>query len=78
VECLTKLISGLVLIFFAHSAAAQRAGRPEYRLDLSSWGKGSAAAGFAFEPPAGAKLSDIRESPDLDEVAGVFVIKEAN
>jgi hypothetical protein len=54
------------------------AGWPEYRLDLSSWGKGSAAAEFAFEPPAGAKLSDVREIPDLDEVAGVFVIKEAN
>jgi hypothetical protein len=54
------------------------AGWPEYRLNLSSWGKGSAAAEFVFEPPAGAKLSDVREIPDLDEVAGVFVIKEAN
>jgi hypothetical protein len=78
VECLTKLISGFVLIFIAVSAAALKAGRPEYRLDLSSWGQGSAAAGFVFEPPAGAKLSDVCESPDPDEVAGVFVIKEAN
>ena len=54
------------------------AGWPEYRLDVSSWGKGAAAADFAFEPPAGAKLSDVREIPDLDEVADVFVIKEAN
>ena len=54
------------------------AGWPEYRLDVSSWGKGAAAAEFAFEPPAGAKLTDVREIPDLDEVADVFVIKEAN
>lgn len=54
------------------------AGWPEYRLDVSSWGKGAAAAEFAFEAPAGAKLADVREIPDLDEVPGVFVIKEAN
>ena len=54
------------------------AGWPEYRLDVSSWGKGAAAAEFAFEPPAGAKLTDVREIPDLDEVADIFVIKEAN
>jgi hypothetical protein len=54
------------------------AGWPEYRLDVSSWGKGSAAAEFAFAPPEGAKLADVREIADLDEVAGVFVIKGAN
>ena len=54
------------------------AGWPEYRLDVSSWGKGSAAAEFAFAPPEGAKLADVREIPDLDEVAGVFVKNGAN
>ena len=54
------------------------AGWPEYRLDVSSWGKGAAAAEFAFAPPEGAKLADVREIPDLDEVADLFVIKEAN
>jgi hypothetical protein len=54
------------------------AGWPEYRLDVSSWGKGAAAAEFTLEPPAGAKLADIRQVPDLDEVPDIFVIKEAN
>jgi hypothetical protein len=54
------------------------AGWPEYRLDVSSWGKGSAAAEFAFAPPEGAKRADVGDIPDLDEVADVFVIKEAN
>jgi hypothetical protein len=54
------------------------AGWPEYRLDVSSWGKGSAAAEFTFAPPDGAKLADLGEIPDLDEVADLFVIKEAN
>lgn len=54
------------------------AGWPEYRLDVTAWGAGSEPASFVFVPPAGAKMMDVQSIPDLDDVAGVFVMKGAN
>jgi len=54
------------------------AGWPEYRLDVTDWGKGAAPADFAFVPPADAKLTEVKDIPDLDEVPSIFVIKGAN
>jgi hypothetical protein len=53
-------------------------GWPEYRLEFSAWGAGSVAADFAFAAPEGASKVEIKDVPDLDEVAGIFVKAGAN
>jgi hypothetical protein len=53
-------------------------GWPEYTLEFSAWGSGGAEAAFDFEAPAGATKAEIKDIPDLDEVAGIFVIQEGN
>lgn len=53
-------------------------GWPEYRLDFSNWGSGAVAADFTFAPPEGAAQVEISAVPDLDEVAGIFMIDGAN
>jgi hypothetical protein len=53
-------------------------GRPEYTLEFSAWGSGGVEADFDFEAPAGASKAEIKDIPDLDEVAGIFVMQEGN
>jgi hypothetical protein len=54
------------------------AGWPQYTLEVSAGGKGAEPAEFAFTPPEGAVKEDIKSIPNLDEIAGIFQIKEAN
>ncbi len=54
------------------------AGWPQYTVDVVDWQDGTIPATFAFEPPAGATRVDPADMPDLDEVAGVFVMKGPN
>ncbi len=54
------------------------AGRPEHTLEFSAWGSGAIDSTFAFEAPAGAMKAEIKDVPDLDEIAGIFVIEGAN
>ena len=53
-------------------------GWPEYTLEFSSWGSGAVVAAFDFEAPAGATKAAIKDIPDLDEVAGIFVLEGGN
>lgn len=53
-------------------------GWPEHRLEFSAWGKGAVEPDFTAGPSAGQTKVDIADIPDLDEVAGIFVIKEGN
>lgn len=52
------------------------AGWPEYTLEFSAWGSGAAGPTFAFEAPVGAKKVEITDVPDLDEIPGIFVVKQ--
>lgn len=51
-------------------------GWPQYTLDFSAWGAGALEPVFAFEAPAGAQKVELKDIPDLDEVGGIFVVKE--
>ena len=51
-------------------------GWPQYTLDFSAWGAGALEPVFAFEAPAGAQKVEVKDIPDLDEVGGIFVVKE--
>lgn len=53
-------------------------GWPEYTLEFSAWGSGAIESEFTFEAPAGATKAELKDIPDLDEVAGIFVIKGGN
>jgi len=53
-------------------------GWPEYTLEFSAWGSGSVAPEFAFQAPAGASKVEIKDIPDLDEVADIFVVEKGN
>jgi hypothetical protein len=53
-------------------------GWPEYILEFSSWGSGGVEATFDFEAPAGATKAEIKDVPDIDEVAGIFVSEGEN
>lgn len=53
-------------------------GWPEYTLEFSSWGTGGVEAAFDFDAPAGATMAAIKDIPDLDEVAGIFVLEGGN
>lgn len=53
-------------------------GWPEYTLEFSGWGSGAVEAAFGFEAPAGAIRAEIKDIPDLDEVAGIFVMQGGN
>lgn len=53
-------------------------GWPEYTLDFSAWGAGSAAAEFNFAAPDGASKADIKDIPDLDDIAGIYATTGAN
>ena len=54
------------------------AGNPGYTIEFSAWGAGAAAADFAFAAPEGATEVDLMAVPDLDDVAGIFMVKGAN
>ncbi|SOC46006.1 hypothetical protein SAMN05892877_12016 [Rhizobium subbaraonis] len=47
-------------------------GLPQYTLDFSAWGAGAADATFTFAAPEGAKKVEIKDIPDLDEIAGIY------
>lgn len=51
-------------------------GWPQYTLEFSGWDAESLS--FAFEPPAGSSKVEIKDLPDLDEVAGIFVVQKGN
>jgi hypothetical protein len=51
-------------------------GLPQYTLEFSAWGAGALEPAFAFEAPAGAQKVEVKDIPDLDEVGGIFVVKE--
>jgi hypothetical protein len=51
-------------------------GWPQYTLDFSAWGAGALEPVFAFEVPAGAQKVEVKDIPDLDEVGGIFEVKE--
>jgi hypothetical protein len=51
-------------------------GWPQYTLDFSAWGAGALEPAFAFEVPAGAQKVEVKDIPDLDEVGGIFEVKE--
>lgn len=53
-------------------------GWPEYTLEFSQWGGGQAKNAFTFEAPAGAIKADIIDVPNLDEVAGIFVVEKVD
>jgi hypothetical protein len=53
-------------------------GWPEYTLEFSAWGNGGIEAAFDFDAPAGATKVEIKDIPDLDEVAGIFVMQKGN
>jgi hypothetical protein len=53
-------------------------GWPTYTLDFSAWGAGALEPAFAFEAPAGSQKVEVKDIPDLDEVGGIFVVKEGN
>jgi hypothetical protein len=53
-------------------------GWPQYTLDFSAWGAGALEPVFDFEPPAGAREVEMKDVPDLNEVGGIFVVKEGN
>lgn len=50
-------------------------GWPQYTLDVTDWGAGSAPADFAFVAPEGAKKVEVADLPDFDEVAGIYSIE---
>lgn len=56
----------------------ETAGSPQYMLDISSWGAGSASREFAFTAAAGATRVDPENIPDLDEIAGIYVREGGN
>jgi hypothetical protein len=51
-------------------------GWPQYTLDFSAWGAGALEPVFAFEAPEGAQKVEVKDIPDLDEVGGIFEVKE--
>jgi hypothetical protein len=51
-------------------------GWPQYTLTFSAWGASALEPVFAFEAPAGAQKVEVKDIPDLDEVGGIFVVKE--
>ena len=53
-------------------------GEPTYTIEFSAWGKGSAKAKFAFKAPAGATKAELKDIPNLDDLAGIYVVKGAN
>lgn len=53
-------------------------GWPQYTLEFSNWGSGALEPVFAFESPAGAQEVEVKDVPDLSEVAGIFVIEGGN
>lgn len=53
-------------------------GEPTYTIEFSAWGKGSASAVFAFKAPAGATKAEVKDIPNLDDLAGIYVVKGAN
>jgi hypothetical protein len=53
-------------------------GWPQYTLDFSAWGGGAMEPAFVFEAPTGAREVAVTDVPDLDEVAGIFVIEKGN
>lgn len=53
-------------------------GWPQYTLEFSNWGSGALEPVFAFESPAGAQEVEVKDVPDLSEVAGIFVIERGN
>jgi hypothetical protein len=47
-------------------------GWPQYSIDISNWGAGSAAASFAFTAPDGATQVEPAALVDFDEIAGIY------
>lgn len=47
-------------------------------LEFSTWGRGSIESAFTFDPPTGATKVAVADVPDLDEVAGIFVVEGGN
>lgn len=58
--------------------STQVPGNPGYTIEFSAWGAGAAPADFSFAAPEGATQADLKDVPDLDDVAGIFVVKGAN
>jgi hypothetical protein len=54
------------------------ASSPQYTLDISSWGAGSALNDFTFTAAEGATRVDAADIPDLDEIAGIYVPEGGN
>lgn len=54
------------------------AGSPSYTLEFSAWGAGSAPADFVFAAPEGAVKAELKDIADLDDLAGIYVLKGAN
>ena len=50
---------------------------PQYTLDISSWGAGSAPMDFTFSA-SGATQVDATEIPDMDEIAGIYAREGGN
>ena len=54
------------------------AGSPQYTLDVSSWGNGSASNDFTFTAADGATKVDPANVPELDDISGIYVIEGGN
>lgn len=48
-------------------------GSPQYILDITSWGQGSASNDFSFNAADGAIQVDAADIPDLDDITGTYV-----
>lgn len=53
-------------------------GWPQHSLEFSSWGSGEIEPEFASKAPAGAQKVEMKDIPDVNEVAGIFVIGKEN
>lgn len=53
-------------------------GWPQHSLEFSAWGRGGIEPEFASKAPAGAQKVEVKDIPDLSEVAGIFVIAKEN
>lgn len=53
-------------------------GSPSYTIEFSAWETGAAKADFVFAAPDGATKADVKNIPNLDDLAGIYLTNGAN